>query len=92
MPLARLALSRHSPEIDRRAQGAGAMYACLDLAERIDTHLLLHGSLHWPTFVESLPLPLTVAPRFDYRAIKFNLPWSAYRTGNATVQSFDLSV
>ena len=70
--------------------GAGAMYACLELAERLDTHMLqLDGAtatgLIWEDFVDSLPLPLTVAPRFDYRALKFNLPWSAYRPGNATV-------
>ena len=71
--------------------GAGAMYACLELAERLDTHMLqlddaVATGLVWQDFVDSLPLPLTVAPRFDYRALKFNLPWSAYRPGNATVR------
>ncbi len=75
--------------------GAGAMYACLELAERLDTYMLHQKSataaaLEWEDFVKSLPLPLTVAPRFDYRALKFNLPWSAYRPGNATVENYNL--
>jgi hypothetical protein len=75
--------------------GAGAMYACLELAERLDMHMLHLGDataavLVWEDFVDSLPLPLTIAPRFDYRALKFNLPWSAYRPGNATVENYNL--
>ena len=79
------------------ADDAGAMYACLELAERLDTHMLqrrMHRRVPsvvvWDDFLASLPLPLDVAPRFDYRALKFNLPWSAYRPGNATVENYAL--
>ena len=72
------------------ADGAGVMYAALELAERLDTaRLQARGEpLDWAAFVRSLPTPLAVEPRFDYRALKFNLPWSAYRPGNATVQNY----
>ena len=77
------------------ADGAGAMYACLELAERLDTYMLGHhdpstANLVWDEFVDSLPLPLVIEPRFEYRALKFNLPWSAYRPGNATVENYNL--
>ncbi|TWU44212.1 hypothetical protein Q31b_17480 [Novipirellula aureliae] len=45
----------------------GAMYGLLELADMIGIHGL-----------ESVP-EKTVNPRFPFRAIKFNLPWSSYR-------------
>eukprot|EP00935_MAST-01C_sp_MAST-1C-sp1_P001895 g1895.t1 len=65
---------------------AGAMYAALDLAERLDNAV----DQSWSEFVSSLPLPLESTPRFAYRALKFNLPWSAYRPGNATAANYVL--
>ena len=50
----------------------GAMYGTLDLAEQIR----IKGS------VGSVPDKLS-NPRFGFRAIKFNLPWSSYRTSEA---------
>ncbi len=52
---------------------SGAMYGMLDLAEQIR----MRGSL------ERLE-EKTCNPRFLFRAIKFNLPWSPYRPGPAT--------
>lgn len=69
---------------------AGAMYACLELTERLETYMLDRDELVWEDFVDSMPLPLDIAPRFEYRALKFNLPWSAYRPGNATVENYNL--
>ena len=61
------------------------MYGALELAERLDHY---SGDGGWQAFVSTLPLPLSSTPRFEYRALKFNLPWSAYRPGNATAQNF----
>jgi len=47
----------------------GAMYGVLDLAQE----------LRWGTPLGRIP-GRTVKPQLDFRAIKFNLPWSAYRT------------
>jgi hypothetical protein len=46
----------------------GAMYGLLELAEQISRY----GSLDKVLETEQ-------SPRFDFRAIKFNLPWSSYR-------------
>ena len=73
--------------------GAGAMYGALELAERIDRSRLGRGTgapMSWAQLVDTLPLPLSVDARFEYRAIKFNLPFSAYRGGNATEQNYAL--
>lgn len=51
----------------------GAMYGVLDLAEQVR----MQGELER---VE----PKTSNPRFPFRAVKFNLPWSPYRSGPAT--------
>ena len=48
----------------------GAMYALLDIKEQ-----LLHGK----TGIEEK----SKTPRLDFRAIKFNLPWSSYRNSEA---------
>ena len=47
--------------------GVGALYGGYELAEQIK----LHGIINITEKAES--------PRFPFRAIKFNLPWSAYR-------------
>ena len=47
----------------------GAMYGVLDVAEQIRT------GTPWNKIKGS-----TVKAQFEFRAIKFNLPWSAYRT------------
>ncbi len=46
----------------------GAMYGALEVAER-----LRHG-----TALDRIA-PTTAAPRFPFRAVKFNLPWMSYR-------------
>jgi hypothetical protein len=51
---------------------AGAMYGAMDLAEQLTTR----GSLER---IEEKK----ASPRFATRAVKFNLPWSAYRPGLA---------
>jgi hypothetical protein len=56
----------------------GAMYGVLDLAEQIRT------GTPW----EKIPSRI-VKPRFEFRAIKYNLPWSAYRTSPALEQHQD---
>ncbi|MDX2248895.1 MAG: hypothetical protein SF052_19055 [Bacteroidia bacterium] len=48
----------------------GAMYALLDIAEN---HRFQQGLLNIN--------PTRETPRFSFRAIKFNLPWSPYREG-----------
>ena len=53
------------------ADPAGAMYAALDLAEHVRT-----GGLDR---VEARQ----VAPHFPFRAVKFNLPFMSYRTGDS---------
>jgi hypothetical protein len=53
----------------------GAMYGVLDVAEQIRT-----GTL-WNRIQDR-----TVKAQFEFRAIKFNLPWSAYRTSPALEQ------
>ncbi len=57
----------------------GAMYGLLDLAEQ----LRLNGH-------DTLAIRLNSAqPRFPFRAIKFNTPWSAYRTHPALTQHWE---
>lgn len=51
----------------------GAMYGALDLAEQ----LRIHGTL------KAIEDRIS-NPRFPFRAIKFNLPWSPYRSSPAT--------
>jgi hypothetical protein len=58
---------------------AGAMYGTLELAEQ----LRMRGAL------EAL-VQTSAVPRFGFRAIKFNLPWSPYRSGPATDVHLDL--
>ena len=53
----------------------GAMYGTLELAEQ----LRQCGRL-------DLVTDKVVAPRLSFRAVKFNLPWSPYRSGPATDQ------
>jgi hypothetical protein len=53
---------------------SGAMYGTLSLAAQIRT-----GGL-------ARVMEQQVAPRFPFRAIKFNLPWSSYRVGEALQQ------
>ena len=50
----------------------GAMYGMLDVAEQLQMGTGLDGMAD-----------RTVDPRFAFRAIKFNLPWSSYRDGEA---------
>jgi len=50
----------------------GAMYGVLELGEQLS----LHGS---PDKIQ----PRVSNPRFEFRGIKFNLPWSSYRRGKA---------
>ncbi len=57
---------------------SGAMYGVLDLTEQVR----MHGSLDR---IEKK----VVNPRFPFRAIKFNLPWSPYRSGPATEMHLD---
>ncbi len=57
------------------ANGRAAINAMLDLSDKLDAGGDL-GQLE----------PGTVAPRFMYRAIKYNLPWAAYRTGPSIEQ------
>ncbi|MEP7372710.1 MAG: hypothetical protein ABI675_04925 [Chitinophagaceae bacterium] len=56
----------------------GAMYALLDVAERIQM------GKTWQTVETG-----TVCPHFTVRAIKFNLPWSSYRSGPAMDQHLE---
>lgn len=53
----------------------GAMYGTLELAEQ----LRQRGRL-------DLVTERAVSPRLSFRAVKFNLPWSPYRSGPATDQ------
>lgn len=53
----------------------GAMYGVLDMADQI------RMGKPWKEIEER-----TVKPRHEFRAIKFNLPWSAYRTSPALEQ------
>jgi hypothetical protein len=53
----------------------GAMYGVLDVAEQI------RMGTPWNTIQER-----TVKAQFEFRAIKFNLPWAAYRTSPAIEQ------
>ncbi len=65
-------LTRTSTGIDIQAiDETGAMYGLLELADLI----AIHG-------LEKVP-EKTVNPRFPFRAIKFNLPWSSYRRHEA---------
>jgi hypothetical protein len=57
------------------ADERGAMYGILDVAESVRT------GTPWGKIEER-----TVKPRLGFRAIKFNLPWSAYRTSPALEQ------
>lgn len=56
---------------------SGAMYGLLDLAEQIEMHEGLHK------IEEKM-----VNPRFQFRAIKYNLPWVSYRE-NESLQAND---
>ena len=52
--------------------GTGAMYGLLDVAEQVQM------GKTWQTVKTG-----TINPHFTVRAIKFNLPWSSYRSGPA---------
>ena len=54
---------------------AGASYAAMDLAEQVRCGTALTAITD-----------KTVSPRLAFRAIKFNLPWDSYRTGEALAQ------
>ncbi len=58
---------------------AGAMYGALDVAEQIKM------GLSWEKIASK-----TVNPRFSVRAVKFNLPWSPYRNGEAMDRNVDV--
>lgn len=58
---------------------AGAMYGLLDIAEQLNNGKRL----------EDIEDKL-VNPRLSVRAIKFNLPWSPYRTGNVMEQHYQV--
>ncbi len=58
----------------------GAMYGLLDLAEQIQM------GRTWQTVKT-----VTVNPHFTVRAIKYNLPWSSYRSGPAMDQHMQTS-
>lgn len=58
----------------------GAMYGLLDVAEQIQM-----GNT-WQTIKAK-----TVNPHFSVRAIKYNLPWSSYRSGPAMDQHMETS-
>lgn len=65
-------LSKGKSGLEVRAiNESGAMYGLLELADMID----MHGLKNVPE--------ITVNPRFPFRAIKFNLPWSSYRRFSA---------
>ena len=72
----------HGPDsssISIKAGGqTGAIYGLLDLAEKIREHSS-------PEEIETL----TQSPRFPFRAIKFNLPWFAYRSNDAITLHYD---
>jgi hypothetical protein len=58
---------------------AGAMYAMLEIAEHLTTGKKLQD------FKDKL-----YNPRLSVRAVKFNLPWSPYRTGEVMEQHHDV--
>lgn len=58
----------------------GAMYGILDVAEQIQM------GKTWQTVTSK-----TVNPQFTVRALKFNLPWSSYRSGPAMKQHMEVS-
>lgn len=58
-----------------RRDERGAMYGVLDVAEQI------RAGTPWNQIQER-----TVKAQFEFRALKFNLPWSAYRTSPALEQ------
>jgi len=58
---------------------SGAMYGFMDIAEQIEMNKGLNG-------VEEK----TVNARFAFRAIKFNLPWSGYRSREAILVNSEL--
>lgn len=66
--------SNHGLEITAGDE-RGAMYGVLDVAEQIRT------GTRWNKIEDR-----TVKPKLEFRAIKFNLPWSAYRTSPALEQ------
>ena len=71
-------ISKTANGIDVRAiDETGAMYGLLELADMITIHGL-----------DKVP-EKTVNPRFPFRAIKFNLPWSSYRRHEALQQHHD---
>ena len=63
----------------RATEPSGAMYGALDIASQIamgrDWHAISAD---------------TVNPHFSVRALKFNLPWSSYRTGPSMEQHMDV--
>ena len=63
----------------RTHDAAGAMYAALDIAEQLQNGATLR------TVAEK-----KINPHFSVRAVKFNLPWSSYRTGPAMEQHTEI--
>src|SRR5687768_354313 len=63
----------------RARDAAGAMYGALDIAEQIENGATLR------TVAEK-----KINPHFSVRALKFNLPWSSYRTGPAMEQHMEI--
>lgn len=58
---------------------AGAMYGTLDVAEQVQI------GKTWQTVATKV-----VNPHFTVRALKFNLPWSSYRTGRVMEQHMEV--
>ena len=72
--------------------GAGAMHGALRLA----TAIAASPAGSWARFVAGARDPmqatfplLRTAARFEYRALKINMPWSAYRNSSETALSWD---
>jgi hypothetical protein len=77
-----LQIHKNSPNLDifiLAKDNQGALYGTLELAEQVR----ISGNLN-------LIKPTVSNPRFEFRGIKFNLPWSPYRNGPATEIHLDI--
>jgi hypothetical protein len=73
-------IGRHGESIWVSANDqAGAMYGMLEIAEQLNTGKSLQDIKH-----------KLVNPRLSIRAVKFNLPWSPYRTGKVMEQHYEV--
>jgi len=79
-------LHRKDHVVVQAGEPIGVMYGLLELSDQVQEAVRLQ-KLGWKAIAMHVRTTITNA-RFEYRALKFNLPISAYRTGESTRRNY----